>query len=250
MGNMEKNVSLTTIIFSKNRAAQLELLLRSLSIPATILYTYDPAFKAGYEKLITMYPKVNFTKQADFKKDLLRAIEGSAYILFLTDDDVMIDPFSKNCSEFREFRKNPDIASLSLGLSAKIAGKKWEWRKYRGNYRLRMWGYPMSVDSCIFRTEDILHTIEANDIPNPNQLETHLNLNIPNRPLMMCFDTPKIINNSVNQVQKDFPAHPYGISAEELEKNFLNGKRLSLKDIKKKAKVARYYRIKEAYKYQ
>lgn len=247
---MEKNISLSTIIFSKNRAAQLELLLRSLNIPATVLYTYDPAFKAGYETLIKMYPKVNFTKQADFKKDLLHIIGDSNYVLFLTDDDVMISSFSWDCPEFKEFSVTPEIATLSLALSPKIAGSKWEWRKYRGNYRLRMWGYPMSVDSCVFRVKDIYQTIMANDIGNPNQLETQLNLNIPPRPLMMCFNTPKIINNSVNQVQTDFPAHTYGISTEELEKKFLKGKKLSLSDIKEKAQEARYYRIKVAYKYE
>lgn len=240
---------LTTIIFSKNRACQLELLLRSLSVPSIVLYTHDPEFKKGYQKLITMYPKVKFIKQKDFKNDLLGIIRVSDYILFLTDDDVMISPLRPNSPEFKEFKLNGKIASLSLALSQKVAGKMWEWKKYRGNYRLRMWGYPMSVDSCIFRTNDVLPVIEAHDIPNPNQLETQLNLNIPNRPLMSCFETPKIINNSVNQVQASFPAHTYGIPTSELEKRFLKGQRLSLMDIKKKAKEARYYRIQVAYDY-
>ena len=243
-------ISQTTIIFSKNRACQLELLLRSLSIPSHVLYTYEPGFKAGYEKLIKMYPKVDFIKQTDFKRQLTEVVKHSDYILFLTDDDVMIAPFSENCPEFREFKDNRDVVSLSLGLSPKVAGKKWQWKDYRGNYRLRMWGYPMSVDSCIFRAEDILPTIEANDITNPNQLETQLNLNIPNRPLMMCFTTPRIVNNSVNQVQTNFPAHTYGITTHELEEKFLKGERLSLEDIKQKAKDAKYYRIKEAYEYE
>jgi len=243
-------MTLKTIIFSKNRACQLELLLRSLTIPATVLYTYDSKFKAGYEKLIKMYPKINFIKQTDFKSQLVKFVKSSPYILFLTDDDVIIEPFSEDCSELTEFKNNPKILSLSLGLSSKVAGKKWEWKKYRGNYRLRMWGYPMSIDSCIFRKEDILPTILTCDIKNPNYLETFLNLNIPDRPLMMCFDTPRIINNSVNQVQKDFPAHTIGISLEELERKFLNGERLSLDDIRQKAKSARYYRIKVAYEYE
>jgi hypothetical protein len=237
------------LIFSKNRACQLELLLRSLSQPASVLYTYDPEYKLGYRKLIRLYPKVNFIKQKDFKKDLLQILKRTDLILFLTDDDIMISSFKWNCSEVQEFKNNPNMASLSLALSAKVAGKCWEWKLYRSNYRLRMWGYPMSIDSCIFRTKDILQIIAGSIIPNPNQLETQLNLNIPNRPLMMCFDKPKIINNSVNQVQSDFPAHTYGITTHELEKKFLAGEKLSLFDIKKKAKTARYYRIKEAYVY-
>ena len=243
-------MNLTSLIFSKNRACQLELLLRSLTIPASVLYTYDPAFEAGYKKLLNMYPKVKFIKQTNFKSQLIKVIKGSKYILFLPDDDVMIEPFSEDSPEFREFRKDKEVATLSLGLSAGVAGKKWKWKQYRDNYRLRMWGYPVSVDSCIFRKEDILPTIQSHDISNLNYLETYLNLNMPDRPFMMCFDAPRIINNSVNQVQKDFPSRTSGPSPEELEKRFLNGERLSLEDIKQKANNISHYRIKVPYAYE
>ena len=241
---------LTTLIFSKNRACQLELLLRSLAFSPTVLYTHTPKFRLGYQKLIKMYPKVRFIKQTNFKSQLTKIVKNSDYLLFLTDDDVLTAPFKQNCPEFKEFKKNKEVLSLSLGLSSRVAGKKWEWQKYRGNYRLRMWGYPMSVDSCIFRKEDILPPILANKMSNPNYLETVLNQNIPNRKLMMCLTSPIIINNSVNQVQHDFPAHTLGVSPEELEERFLKGERLSLEDIKEKAQNARSYRMKEAYKYE
>lgn len=237
----------TTLIFSKNRACQLDLLLRSLSIPCVVLYTFDPEFEAGYKKLRKIHPKVKFIKQKDFKTDLLKIIEKSENVLFLTDDDVMIDSFSWRSRNFKEFKNDSSVATLSLSLNPNVAGRKWKWSDYRGNYRLRMWGYPMSVDSCVFRTNDIIETIKNNEMKNPNFLETALNLNIPERHFMMCCDSIKIINNSVNQVQTDFPAHTLGIKTQELEKQFLSGKRLSLSDIKEKAKKARYYRIKEPY---
>lgn len=219
-------------------------------MPAFVLYTFDPEFKTGYEKVINMYPQIDFIAQTDFKSQLAEAVKSSDLILFLPDDNVLITAFSIDSPEVREFREDTQVATLSLGLSADIAGKKWKWADYRGNYRLRMWGYPMSVDSCLFRTEDILPIIQTHDILNLNYLETHLNQNIPDRPLMMCFDTPKLINNSVNQVQKDFPAHTSGPSPEELEEKFLSGKRISLTDIKEKAKKSRFYRIKEDYVYE
>lgn len=243
-------MSFKTLVFSKNRACQLDLLLRSLNLPASVLYTFDPPFKAGYEKLIKMYPKINFIRQTDFKTQLIELVQDSDFILFLPDDDVMVEPFSTNSPEFKEFKKNKQVATLSLGLSGNVAGKIWKWADYRSNYRLRMWGYPMSVDSCIFRKEDILPIITANQITNLNYLETYLNQNIPDRPLMMCFDSRKIINNSVNQVQKDFPAKTSGPSPQELEERFLKGERLSLEDFKQKANNARYYRLKEPYKYE
>jgi hypothetical protein len=244
------NSEINTIIFSKNRACQLELLLRSLNLPATVLYTFDPEFKAGYEKLIPMYPRVRFIKETNFKKDILNIIGKSKYTLFLTDDDVVVAPFSETFSEFIEFTKSPDVVSLSLGLSFKVAGHKWKWQEYRDNYRLRMWGYPMSVDSCVFRSEDIIPVIKAHDISNPNYLETYLNQNIPPRHYMMCCNSIKIINNSVNQVQNDFPAHTNGPTPLELESKFLSGERLSLLDLKERIKGAIHYRMKVEYKYE
>src|SRR6266404_5273265 len=108
---------ITTIVFSRNRACQLELLLRSLSMPVTVLYFYDPEFKAGYDKLIKMYPSLNFVLRYDFKNQLLEIIKkGTKYVLFLVDDDIMVDAFHENCPEFKEFKANSDILSLSLRL--------------------------------------------------------------------------------------------------------------------------------------
>lgn len=266
---MSKNkikTELTTIIFSRNRACQLELLLRSLdnNLPVTVLYFYDPEFKAGYKKLVKIYPKVNFFLRSDFKTDLLKLIKkGTEYIMFLVDDDIMINPFSEDCPEFKEFKKNLDILSLSLRLAANcsynhlpsLKGNTWEWQPFsKGgnlyNYRLRQWGYPMGVGGHMFRRADILPIIEANEMKNPNFLERALSANIPDRSLMMCFDKPKIINNIVNQVQTDFPSHITGISAQKLEEGFLKGERISLKDIKEKAAKAYDCYLRTEYKFE
>lgn len=256
-------MNLTTLIFSKNRACQLELLLRSLNIPVTVLYSYDPQFKAGYDKLIGMYPSAKFVLRYDFKKQLLEIInKGAKYIMFLVDDDIMLEPFDEDCPEFKEFKRNPDILTLSLRMSPDYQYKGlpalkrniWEWRPYSSggegyNRRLRQWGYPMSVGSHIFRKKDILPIILTNDMKNPNYLEGALNGNIPDRPLMMCFNKAKFINNIVNQVQTDFPSHVLRIPVEELEERFLKGERLSLEDIKAKASEAKDCYLKTDYKF-
>ncbi|QQG47698.1 MAG: hypothetical protein HY044_01250 [Candidatus Woesebacteria bacterium] len=229
-----------------------------------VLYFYDPPFKAGYDKLIKMYPSVNFVLRYDFKIQLLELIKnGTDYIFFLVDDDVMINPFQENCPEFNEFKKNPDILTLSLRMAPNyryknqpiLKSNKWEWRPYaKGgnlyNHRLRNWGYPMAVGGHIFKREDILTIIEVNDMKNPNFLEGALWANPPNRSLTICFDKPKIINNIANQVQTDFPSHITGISVEELEKRFLNGERLSILDIKKKATTAKDCYLRGDYKWE
>ena len=228
---------ITTIIFSKNRACQLELLLRNLNMPASILYTYDPEFKAGYEKLIKVYPVINFVLETDFKQQVIDML--GKYTMFLVDDDIMIEHFDINCPEFDEFKQNQDILCLSLRLAPYykkcpiLVNNTWEHKPItRGD-----WGYPMSVSSNIFRKEDILPIIEREEITDPNNLEIKLRRNTPNRPFMKCFDAPKIINNLANDVQTRYRnSNVVGIPVQYLEEGFLKDKTLSLSDIQEKAK--------------
>ena len=72
------------IVFSKDRAMQLELFIRSFNkyvkdfdkYIINIIYTYsNDNFKLGYDKLIGMnYPNVNYIKETNFRSDLIRMI--------------------------------------------------------------------------------------------------------------------------------------------------------------------------------
>ena len=229
-----------TIIFSKDRACQLELLLRNLNMPATILFTHETDFQKGYEKLMRMYPQFTFIKENNFKQQIIKLIDNNEYVMFLCDDDIMIEHFNENCPEFKEFKNNPEILCLSLRIKPTyryvpiLQDNKWEWKGKRKD-----WGYPMSVTSHIFRSADILSIITKENFKTPGGLEMKLRRNAPERKLMMCLDTPKIINNLANRVQNKYPTpNNLGIPLEELEQKFLEGKLLSLKDIQEKAKNA------------
>ena len=228
---------ITTIIFSKNRACQLELLLRSLNMPATVLYTHDPEFKLGYEKLIGMYPSVKFVCETNFKEQLTELVgTGGEYTMFLVDDDVMIEPFSEDCPEFVEFKRNPEILCLSLRASPGyikapiIKNNTWKWEGSRFS-----WGYPISATSHVYRKEDIFPAISQKDtiIEIPNDIEVVVKA--PNRPLMMCFDKPRFINNTANQVQIKYKFRNLNVPLKDLENKFLGGERLSLEHIKRAA---------------
>lgn len=245
---------LTTIIFSKNRACQLDLLLREISYPCIIQYTCDPDFEEGYTKLIKMYPMHVFIKETTFKETLVSILNNAnKYILFLVDDDVFIEKFTEDCPEFNEFKNNDDILCLNLRMAKKyirhgkpiLKNNTWEWKKYYGTRTnlgriLRNWGYPMAASGYVFRLEDIIESIITSDMSIPNRLEGALFKNIPNRSLMKCFDNPKTINNLANKVQNEIRNTNLGVSIKKLEEGFLNGKRLSLSHIKNKAKYATY----------
>jgi len=232
--------ALKKVIFSKNRAAQLELLLRSLNIPVVVIYTFDPEFEKGYEKLKKLYPDTLFILQKNFRDQILSNL--GKYTMFLVDDDVMIGAFDENCPEFTWFKKNPKIICLSLRMSPHLERGRppisddntWVWRG-----QPHSWGYPMSVSAHIFRLEDIEPAIASHDMTLPHHLEHVLRANPPDRPLMLCFDQPKIVNNQANLVQSEYWSKNLGIDPHDLEKRFLNGERLSLEYIKEKSKGAK-----------
>jgi hypothetical protein len=238
------------IIFSKNRAAQLDLLLQGLTLPATILYTYDPEFEAGYKKLIKMYPEFDFVKEINFKGQLIKLIKDE-HILFLVDDDFVVEPFNVNCKEFKQLKKNKLILCLSLRLAPTFnevppffPDNTWRWKNHHHS-----WGYPMSVSSTIFRSKDILPIIIEHDFRNPNELEIVLRKSPPQRRYMSCCDTMKFCNNLANKVNYQYPYKNLGVSIHELEKDFLSGKRISLPKMREKAKKANYCFIMENYEF-
>ena len=90
---------INSIIFSKDRAAQLDLLLKSIGKNAKDIFqlkviyaSSEISFEKGYEKLIDKYPEVKWMKESsNFKEDVLSAIDNteSEYTCFFTDDDIV-----------------------------------------------------------------------------------------------------------------------------------------------------------------
>jgi len=245
---------ITTLIFSKNRACQLELLLRNLTVPATVQYTCDPEFKAGYEKLTGMYPNISFVKETEFKKTLLNLLKsGGEYVMFLVDDDVALAPFSEDCPEFAEFKKNPDILCLSLRAAPYYKGapvmtnNTWNWKSAKWSF-----GYPMSASSHIFRKADIFPVLADKDavVDIPNDIEVELAKKLPARPLMMCFDKPKFISNLANQVQSKYAFKNLHMPVEALEERFLKGERLSLEHMRRCAERSKRVLMEVPYEWE
>jgi len=242
-----------SLIFSKNRACQLELCLRShqrfWGEQIKVLYVADKEFQSGYDKLKKMYPDVEFITQTDFWKQVNDLVEGK-FTTFNCDDDVMIREFHEGMPEFLEFRNNPDILTLSFRLgqhydyswdaevsfpTPEFRQGMWEWWRYGFDY-----GYPMSVLGNIFRTSDIKPLLDSRGFTSPNTLESVLAKDPISRPLMICFDEPRSINLPMNLVQNEAKKNRYaGLSTKELNQKFLNGYVIDLDDIIEKAKESK-----------
>jgi len=244
------------IIFSKNRANQLELFLRSMKFyfkefsesTINVLYTYsDDNFKAGYDKLFTIHKDSNikYIKETDvFKHHVLLLLNPEIlYTVFFVDDIVFKNPFSLESKQFKLFSMNNDILTLSLRLHPNLtycyaAGFRisppsfdsnllFKWYGQQGDY-----GYPMSLDGHFFRTNDILPIIKVISFNNPNSFESILSNYPLNRSKMICFEESIIINNPINKVQ-NFNNNFHGnISAEFLNDKFLDNYIIDLYDFK------------------
>ena len=232
------------IIFSKNRAAQLDALLRSIyeyypECDYTIIYKSDLEYLGGYVKLFNTFPNADIRKESNFREDVFDVLT-EPYTGFLMDDMMFIDRFTGG-KEWDLFDRSHNIAALSLRLHPGInfsyvkdmpifnpfTGKQdlylWEWRAYAS-----YWGYPMSLDGHIFRTQDLVECMEVIGFDNPNQLEGMLASYPIQKKFMLCYESAKVVNYPLNLVQDVCKNRNMHISLKELNDNYMKGKRIKL----------------------
>jgi hypothetical protein len=122
------------VIFSKDRPAQLDLLLRSWSeqVPewpafaVSVLYkSTDPAYDRGYDIVRRTFRGVCFQAEdgsRTFKGHVQALIEREERELFhfLADELVVIRGYSTSDEPFQKLRRNPEIAAVALRMSPRI----------------------------------------------------------------------------------------------------------------------------------
>ena len=244
------------IVFSKDRALQLELFLRSFNkyvknsnnYKINILYTYsENIFKQGYNKLIKEYINYNFVKENNFKLDLINLIDKNKdYTVFFVDDNIFKNKINFYDEQEKIFRNDKQILCRSLRLHnnlkrcypanltytkiPKFTNVKnsliFMWSGEQGDY-----GYPMSLDGHIFRTNEILPYLEKLNYRNPNSLEGIISTMPLNLPKMICYEKSIIINNPCNIVQTNNSNIHGTENVYKLNQDFLSGKRISLDNV-------------------
>lgn len=248
------------IIFSKNRASQLNLLLDSIHKNANnifdkinVIYKADGDFQKAYDILSESQTSINFIKETNFQKDTISAIdEQYKYTTFLVDDDVFYDNVNTNIDDIISILNNTKSLCFSfrLGLNSTYCHPAnlhykigeyieigdyicFNYDKQKGDL-----AYPLSVDGHIFRTDEIKNLIINISFVNPNTLEARLQ-HYHNTPKLsssfMCsFNKSKLVGvpvNLVNDTYKNRHGLTHFISETELNKRYLNGERISLEDI-------------------
>jgi hypothetical protein len=227
------------LIFSKDRAAQLDLLLRSLERHApheatrVIWLATTGDFAAGYETLPLNRSMTNL-----FDLELRRALWEcpDETVTFFCDDDVVFDtiPHYDLDQWFGTWSYQVLCVSLRLGKQNKTMpwpGEVWSWPELpRTDY-----GFPASIDGHTFRVKDVFRMIEGRKIPNPSELESVMmarcELFAHERPLMGSFEWQSLVGIPVNRVSEQSRV-PFGTkypqTTRSLNKRFLAGHRIDL----------------------
>lgn len=246
------------VIFSKDRPAQLDLLLRSLKLrapgliePVAVIFkSTDYRTLYGYGICEEEHGQVTFLPESDLQAQtniLLEHGEGR-FFTFLCDDDVfhrvLCDPlpdlvfaYSHNilcvslrlglhtnyCYSLNREQQTPELSFINNTVL-------WDWRQADAD-----WGYPGSVDGHVFKRDLLTRLLHGSKWWSPNTLEEQLQhacLHKDGVPGMMaCYERSVVVGVPVNLVNDTHP-NRHGVKHArdflELNDSYLQGRRLSL----------------------
>lgn len=252
------------VILSKDRAAQLHLCLESLSnglhIFDTISVLYhasNDSFEAGYEQVRKQYfQNVRLIEQEVYYDNIIELINGGhSLTAFFTDDDILFRPIPVSRNNIEDlFDDNEPLGTLSLRLGlntviqdpyigseavppssgfhhfGKFIAWRWEDCPSYGNF-----GYPLSVDGHIFRTNELKKILLECKFNDPNQQEVAMQHNMKMLPpIMTSFEHNVLVNTPLNRVQGtclNRAGEKHGQSAEDMNTRYLNGEKLDFGSI-------------------
>jgi len=240
------------IIFSKNRACQLHLLLESIEKNSNnifdviyVIHTYTTKeYFDGYSKLIQRFPNVSFIVEDDFYTNTMdRVNDLFDYTTFMVDDIIFYKKLETTMdsieSVFGITDKPISCFSLRLGMNCNyshpanlnyIIGEHEKINDFNivnVNQQKGDFAYPLSVDGHIFKTDFIKDCLESiGKFGNPNILESSLQMLLGKINSGMVFlDESVIVGvpvNIVNNTHKNRQGLKFYFSENDLNKKYLN----------------------------
>jgi Flp pilus assembly protein TadD len=252
----KENPVVTALVFSKDRAMQLDAALRSLRLHCRDLQKMTPLvlFKATtaqdhrqYERIARANPGVRFAPETDFFGQLMGFIEASDYVLFEVDDCLFVSGFEiAAMTQALEDDRSALGVSLRLGRNTtrcymRRSGQRmpefsavgpllrFRWVGAEGDF-----GYPLEVSSSLYRGIDLREAIARRTCGNPNTLEAVLSGSAARfaerRPYLLCWERSVAFCNPVNMVQTVYLGNRVGgradYSAQALRARFDAGERI------------------------
>ncbi|MCL5290547.1 MAG: hypothetical protein ACOY35_11670 [Bacillota bacterium] len=228
MNSDNKNNRAVGIIFSKDRAMQLEATLHSFAlhcrdpqmISLWVLYrTSDDHHEKQYGLLRDLYPAVKFVPETDFKSQLLALLKPYEFILFLVDDNLFVRAFS-----IRQIMDSLLKYPLALGYSLRLGMNTtycytfqceqvppafqaiendallFDWATAQHDF-----AYSLEVSSSCYRSSDLYPLLQVLPYGNPNTLEfllSALRVCFLHKKQLICSKNSIAFCNPVNKVQQ------------------------------------------------
>ena len=253
------------LIFSKDRPAQLDLLLRSIAVngdgvfgqPTVLAKWSDHRFQRGYEECLGEHSAL-FVPEYDFEAQVWRFLLGKpkkGFFVALCDDNVLyrhLGSFGTADGLLADpvvmLHADEDLLcfSLRLGLNTMNcypharqqnlppmvpSGDTLTWRWCDGDGDL---AYPASLDGHIIRVDDVVGALDGRSFVNPNQMEDALvaGLRDSPRPLMASYFLSALVGTPINRTTQTHQTNRIadfpGCGLEEMNERYLGGERLSL----------------------
>lgn len=246
----KQNIRVLGMIFSKDRAMQLDATLCSfyLHCQDPSLISLEVLYRASgdhhekqYRWLANHYPRVTFIPESDFKRQLLTSILPHEYVLFLVDDNLFVRDFSlEQITDL--LTKYPDSLGYSLRLGINTThcysygcdqelpvfqeiehgAMLYDWTTARLDF-----AYALEVSSSCYRISDLYPLLQILPFSNPNTLEALLSTlrgNFLHKRHLICNKRTLTFCNPINKVQQVFTQNRAGeifsYSAEDLSDLF------------------------------
>ena len=221
-------ISMTGLIFSKDRAMQLRAVIESLllhcrdheRIKLQVLHkTSNQLHRRQYDKLKAEFCDVCFIEEVNFKEQALSLVSEFEYVLFLVDDNLFVRDFFL-ADVVEALRINGDALGFSLRLGVNTAycyahdidqnvpafrQAADEILKYDWTHAEYDFGYPLELSSSMYRTVEVVQLLRQVMFSNPNALEgvmaANAHLYRQARNSLLCFEQSVTFCTPVNIVQ-------------------------------------------------
>lgn len=234
------------VVFSKDRALQLDAFLRSWEAcvhPApevSVLYrATSMRHSYAYDEVFAQHACVFPHRQTTFKGDLLAMTPSAGRVVFFVDDQIFIRswaveeltglslrlaPHLSWCYPMNQAQPTPQFAPFS---DDKLS---WRWRDGKGD-----WGYPLTLDGNVFDATEIRDALVSFDFHSPNVLESALQSRVEmfKDRYGLCYQESRVVNVPWNIVQADQTANRSAgaANADDMLKFWEDGFRVNLQPL-------------------
>lgn len=260
------------IVYSRDRAAQLSLFLRSIELYApntfniSIIWNYSSDFfQKGYEKLIQSTDNITWCYQkekSEFKKFTLYCVEEFEHICFSTDDEVVFQTINRQKLFDNLPKFDNHIFSLRLGFNTLVQDchkennfqpplniyvekdgvLTWPINFYHPHHN---YGYFGSLDMTIYRRSLLQKILPKINFKNTNELEGGLTQFRDECNYISSFNKSVAVNLPVNNMSGYTTINDkYSYSNEELNQKYLDGYEIDLESISQTRIIGSHQQIK------